>query len=566
MRLSSRLAVAAVAALALADAGIVALALPPILRELDTTVSGVAAVLGVYAVVLAMALPFAAVAARRGAASTGAAGAALFAAASLGCGLAGDLGVLLALRGVQALGGATVLVAAFALLRGQDGTGTRGWRTAALLGTAAGPALGGALTEAFGWRSIFLVQAPLALATVPAFLAARRASAAAPGGGAAHAAPAAVPLSPAGRALALGALVALSGALAAVLFLSVLLLVTGWSEEPLAAAATVSILPLAALAGLPIHAAPRARAVLGSLLVGAGTACLALVPQADLAWFVVPQAVAGFGMGLALPALAGGLLPERGVTDAASLLCARHVGIAVALVVLAPVITDALDRSLQQARERGAALILDARISPQAKLEVAPSLAAAVDTEQPRDGLRRAFATRAGDVDADQRPAFAALAARADETLVAAVDEAFAPGFEVGAALAALAALLALLAPPAEARARRPARAAALAAAAAAVAAVPVVYAALAAPREPRPVAIADPCAADRDLPATGGLSGVLQDGALVALDRVACKAGSSREALVLAMADDGAAQRYERRYGVDPRSAGDLLQAALGL
>ena len=51
-----RLPLAAVAFLALADTAIVALALPPILLELDTDVAGVAAVLGVYAVVLAVAL------------------------------------------------------------------------------------------------------------------------------------------------------------------------------------------------------------------------------------------------------------------------------------------------------------------------------------------------------------------------------------------------------------------------------------------------------------------------------------------------------------------------------
>ena len=64
---------------------------------------------------------------------------------------------------------------------------------------------------------------------------------------------------------------------------------------------------------------------------------------------------------------------------------------------------------------------------------------------------------------------------------------------------------------------------------------------------------IADPCE-DRDNPGSGGITGFLQDAALVAVDEVACKAGSSREELVLAMVDKDAAQEYERRYGVDPR------------
>src|SRR4051812_11570318 len=46
--------------LALADASVVTLALPPMLVDLDTTVEGVAAVIGVYTVVLAAALPGAA--------------------------------------------------------------------------------------------------------------------------------------------------------------------------------------------------------------------------------------------------------------------------------------------------------------------------------------------------------------------------------------------------------------------------------------------------------------------------------------------------------------------------
>jgi len=49
-----------------------------------------------------------------------------------------------------------------------------------------------------------------------------------------------------------------------------------------------------------------------------------------------------------------------------------------------------------------------------------------------------------------------------------------------------------------------------------------------------------------------------------VALDHVACRAGSSREELVLALVDDAEAASYEQRYGVDPRSALDLLEVAL--
>ena len=65
-------------------------------------------------------------------------------------------------------------------------------------------------------------------------------------------------------------------------------------------------------------------------------------------------------------------------------------------------------------------------------------------------------------------------------------------------------------------------------------------------------------------LPKTGGVSGFLQDQALKLLDSAACKLGSSREELVLALADKDEAKRFEREHGVDPRTAAGLLQLLL--
>jgi hypothetical protein len=76
---------------------------------------------------------------------------------------------------------------------------------------------------------------------------------------------------------------------------------------------------------------------------------------------------------------------------------------------------------------------------------------------------------------------------------------------------------------------------------------------------------IADPCVR-RELPHTGGIGGAIQDAALVALDRAACRFGSSREELALALVDDDARADYEREYGVDARSLTGLLGAILGL
>src|SRR2546430_10099037 len=94
-------------------------------------------------------LPAAALCRRYGDAHVGAAGLALFFAASLGCGASDSLALLLALRGLQALGGAGALVAAFQLLDGgRPGTGRRMWVAASGFGIAVGPAPGGALTQA----------------------------------------------------------------------------------------------------------------------------------------------------------------------------------------------------------------------------------------------------------------------------------------------------------------------------------------------------------------------------------------------------------------------------------
>src|SRR5918999_2661757 len=159
-----RVLIAIGAGLALADASVVTLALPPMLVDLDTTVEGVAAVIGVYTLVLAALLPVASWLRRRMSdAALGAAGFGVFALAGALCSLPEELAPMLAFRALQAAGAAAGLVAGFALLRGG-----RLWATAAVLGTAIGPALGGALTQAFDWRAIFLAQVPLALAAAPA--------------------------------------------------------------------------------------------------------------------------------------------------------------------------------------------------------------------------------------------------------------------------------------------------------------------------------------------------------------------------------------------------------------
>ena len=74
----------------------------------------------------------------------------------------------------------------------------------------------------------------------------------------------------------------------------------------------------------------------------------------------------------------------------------------------------------------------------------------------------------------------------------------------------------------------------------------------------------AAPCE-ERQLPDVGGISGALQDISLEALDRAACKFGSSREELLLALFDDRLQHKFEEEHGVNPRDLLSLGPAILG-
>jgi MFS family permease len=550
-----RVFIALAAGIALADASIVTLGLPSILVELNATVEGVALVLGVYTAVLALALlPAAWLCRRYGDAHIGAAGLALFCAASLGCGASDSLGLLLVLRGVQALGGAGGLVAAFELLDGgRPGPGRRLWVAASVFGIAVGPALGGALTQAFSWRAIFLAQAPIVLPGMLVALQAARGEIVTPGHDAER--PDRLPF----RAAA--ALALLSASLTAVIFLVVLLLVSGWSIEPLAAALAVSVLPVAALISSRLRGDPQTRAIAGCLLVAGGVGCLALLPGASAWWTVIPQVLAGAGMGMALPALSGELMPERTRHDVARLLSIRHAGIAIALAALAPLISANLTSTIDSAREQGTAAVLDARLPPEDKVAIAPDLFGGLNTDDPRGELQKSVAEARTGLDSEQASELDDLGDRLDDVVTGAVRSAFRSTFIVTAALALLAALILLSGALAAAAIARRAVAAAAATAIAAAGGYGVVFAL--AGQETVP--IRDPCQ-ERELPDTGGISGVLQDATLRALDRAACDFGSSREELLLALFDDRLQDKFEEEHGVDPRSVFSLGPALLGL
>jgi hypothetical protein len=554
-----RVSIALAAGIALADASIVTLGLPSILVQLNATVEGVALVLGVYTAVLAICLlPAARLCRRYGDAHVGAVGLAIFFAASLGCGASNSLGLLLALRGVQAIGAAGGLVAAFALLDGgRPGPGRRMWVAASVFGIAIGPALGGALTQAFSWRAIFLAQAPIVLpGLLVAWQVARTESVAAGPARETDRASSPFPWRPA-IALAL-----LSASLTAVIFLVVLLLVSGWSIEPLAAALAVSVLPIAAILSARLPGDPETRAVAGCLLVAGGVGCLALLPGASAWLTVIPQVLAGAGMGMALPALSGELIPERTRLDSARLLSIRHAGIAVALAALAPLISSNLTSTIDTAREQGTAVVLDAKLPPEDKIKIAPDLFGGLNTDDPRGELQKSIAKAGTGLDSDQRTELDHVGDRLDDVVTGAVRSAFRPTFIVTSGLALLAALVLLTgAFGAAAAVVRPTVATAGIAALVAAGGYGIAYAN--STRET--VQLGDPCK-DRQLPDVGGITGELQDISLAALDRAACNFHSSREELLLALFDDRLQHKFEQEHGVNPRNLLSLGPALLGL
>ncbi|MFI7277641.1 MFS transporter [Streptomyces sp. NPDC049879] len=99
-------------------------------------------------------------------------GLALYGAASLAGGLAGEPLPLIAARAVQGLGGALLFPATLTLVSTGFAEGRDRNRAFAVWGTAGGSGmilgslLGGVLSEAFGWTAVFYVNVPLAAAAV----------------------------------------------------------------------------------------------------------------------------------------------------------------------------------------------------------------------------------------------------------------------------------------------------------------------------------------------------------------------------------------------------------------
>jgi len=152
------------------DVTIVNVALPHIGSSLGAGVAGLQWVVNAYTLVFAAAILTAwALGDRFGAKRCFIVGFLVFTLASLGCGLAPNLAVLVGARAVQGLGAAILVPCSLALLNHafhdeHERTKAIGiWAAGASAALAAGPVVGGALIAGIGWRSIFFVNLPLGI-------------------------------------------------------------------------------------------------------------------------------------------------------------------------------------------------------------------------------------------------------------------------------------------------------------------------------------------------------------------------------------------------------------------
>lgn len=427
--------------LVLSDSSIVVLALPQIYRELDTSVAGVTWVLVSFNLVMALAaVPAAHLARRTGPGRAAAVGLAVFAGAGVACGVSPSLGALIAARCVQALGGAVAVTAVLELLPATTGSERRAvavWAVAGATGAALGPAVGGLLTELVSWQSIFLVQAPAAIAAAVPILAVAR-----------HEAATGVLATEPRRTgrphvLANLALAMVSAAIAAALFLLVLLLIEGWRLSPIAAALVVSAMPLSALAGArlgPALADARARAAAGTILVSGGLGALALLPKATIVLTLPPQVLIGVGISLVLSALTETALAGRApqAIHGGWTISARHAGVVIGLLALTPIFTADIAQQRHDAIDAATAVVLDSPVEPLLKLQLSRRIEQRLEGERGKvPTLGPAFDPLPGDP-AD-RASVLGLREELQDQLDRGATHAFSPSFGLGALLGLLA-------------------------------------------------------------------------------------------------------------------------------
>jgi EmrB/QacA subfamily drug resistance transporter len=154
------------------DGTVVNVALPVLQTNLNATVTDVQWVIEAYTLFLAALLLLGgSLGDRFGRKKIYAIGVAVFAVASVWCGLAPNINQLILARAAQGVGGALLVPGSLAIISATFSEKDRGkaigtWSGATAMTTALGPVLGGWLIEHVTWRAVFFLNVPLALIVV----------------------------------------------------------------------------------------------------------------------------------------------------------------------------------------------------------------------------------------------------------------------------------------------------------------------------------------------------------------------------------------------------------------